>query len=267
MRPSRISFALFFFFATLYSCKKDNVPTIATQPTPVHIYHVSYFDHKSGEKITGLEAELLSIHNFEGFIVGGGTIKTDANGVFNFNAYWDYNFYSYLKLSTQTYVEALYELNEFLDTTRQYTHTKEGSNGPNVVYARLLRKDGRDFYFTADLYRKAPVDIHIVQVSDYSDTLNAIFNASITGSDPSNVANIFGVNDLLGEGIKLHPDKKIDTTIRVYGFGDYLNKVSWSVYGIVEYGLDDFSRKNFSEGYLDDKKYPSDIPSNITITF
>jgi len=267
MKSSRINIALFFFLAALFSCKKVDVPTIETQPTPMHVYHVAYYDHKSGEKITGLEAELLSIHNFEGYSIGGSNVKTDGNGFLSFIPYWNYNYYSYLKLSTQTYVEALYEVSELLDTTSLPIHTKEGSIGSNVVFTRLLRKEGRDFYFVADLYHKAPVDIHIRQVSDYSDTLVLNFNAAVTGKDPSNPVNNFGINDLFGNGLQLSPGKKIDTTIRVYAFGDYLNEVSWSVYENVFFGFDEQGRKFFSEGKLEEKIFPSDIPIAITITF
>jgi hypothetical protein len=135
------------------------------------------------------------------------------------------------------------------------------------VYAKLLRKVGNDNYFRANLYRKASVDIHIRQVLDYSDTLKSIFNASIIGSDPSNTVNNFGINEPLGDGIRLDSNKNIDTMIWVYGFGDYLNKVSWGVFRIVGNGFLFIGQKFISNGDLEEKLFPSDTPTSITITF
>ena len=228
---------------------------------------------KQVKKLPDWKLNLVGIsidHMGNYYTTNGLTILSDANGAFNFNPYSRCRCNQYLKLSTQAYIGALYSVNQYTETTGRPIHSKEGSGGPNVVYAKFLRKDGNDLYFSADLYRKAPVDIHIRQVSEYSDSLKAIFNASLSGSDPLNIANNFGINDLLGNGIELNPDKKIDTTIRVYAFGDYLNKVSWSVYGIVvqQYGLGDIiGRKNISTGNLEEKIFPSDIPTSITIIF
>ena len=266
-----ISYSLMIlFFAGIFSCKKDSTDYLDGNQVLTPVYHVSFYDHKTGEKITGLEAALKNYnpanpwayYDNRYYTTGSVPIKSDANGEISFSPNTQP-----LTVNSPSYVEALYYVNDKTDPITHSVHTQEGSGGPNVVYSKLLRKEGNDFYFRADLYRKAPVDIHIRQVSDYSDTLKAIFNASIAGSDPSNTANNFGINDLLGEGIKLNPDKKIDTTIRVYGFGDYLNKVSWSVYGIVYDGWLDLSRKFISTGDLEEKIFPSDTPTSITITF
>jgi len=258
---------LLLILSTLFSCNKDKIPSLSTKKSPEHVYYVSFYDHKTGEKVTGLEAELISIHNFEGFIIGSGTIKTDVNGNFSFSPYKDFDFINYLKISNQSYVEASYEINEYPDITRVPIHTREGSNGPNVVYAKLLRKDGNNFFFAADLYRKAAVDVHIRQVSNFSDTVNLNFNASVIGTDLSNPANNFGINELFGNGLQLSPGKKIDTTVRVYAFGDYLNSVSWMVYENVFISLDQQSRRPISEGKLEEKIFSSDTLSDITITF
>jgi hypothetical protein len=261
---------LLLFFTGIFSCKKDSTDYLDGTRVLKPVYHVSFYDHKTGEKITGLEAALKdynptnwwAYYDNRYYTTGSVTIKSDANGAISFSPNTQY-----LTVNSLSYVEALYYVDDKTDPITHPVHTQEGSGGPNVVYAKLLRKEGNDFFFRADLYRKAPVDIHIRQVSDYSDTLKAIFNASIIGSDPSNTANNFGINDLLREGIKLSTDKKIDTTIRVYGFGDYLNKVSWSVYRIVDDGYEIIGTKFISTGDLPEKILPSDTLTSITITF
>ena len=261
---------LILFVAGLFSCKKDSTNYLDGAQVLTPVYHVSFYDHKTGEKITGLEASLKdynpanpwAYYDNRYYSTGSVTIKSDANGAISFSPNTQY-----LTLNTPSYVEALYYVNDKTDPIIHPVHTQEGSGGPNVVYCKLLRKEGNDFYFKADLYRKTPINIHIRQVSDYSDTLNAFFNAGIIGSDPSNTANNFGINDLWGAGIRLSPDKKIDTTISIYGFGDYLNKVSWSVYRIVDNGFVVIGKKFISTGDLPEKILPSDTPTSITITF
>jgi hypothetical protein len=261
---------LLLFFAGIFSCKKDSTDYLDGTQVLKPVYHVSFYDHKTGEKITGLEAALKdynpanpwAYYDNRYYSTGSVPIKSDANGEISFSPNTQP-----LTVNSLSYVEALYYVNDQTDPITHPVHTQEGSGGPNVVYAKLLRKVGNDFYFRAELYRKAPVDIHIRQVSDYSDTLNAFFNANIAGSDPSNIANNFGINDLWRAGIQLSPDKKIDTTISIYGFGDYLNKVSWSVYRIVDNGFDVIGKKFISTGDLTEKIFPSDTPTSITITF
>jgi hypothetical protein len=262
---------LILLFAGIFSCKKDSTDYLDGTQALSPVYHVSFYDHKTGEQITGLEVALkdynpvnpwADYYNRSYYSTGSVALKNDANGSIIFSPGT-----RYLTFNSQHYVDALYYVNDQTDPITHPVHTQEGSGGPNVVYAKLLRNEGNHFYFRADLYRKAPVDIHIRQVSDYSDTLNAFFNASIIGSDPSNTANNFGINDLWGSGLQLRPDKKIDTTISIYGFGDYLNKVSWSAYRIVDNGFVVIGKKFISTGDMPEKILPSDTPTSITITF
>jgi len=268
MKPSWINCVLFLSLATLFSCKKDKVPTIQSPLPQAHIYHISFYDHKSGEKITGLDAELLYDNSeFRDYNKYNKTFKSDESGVISFDASRNTYIRHYIKISNQSYLDVFYNISEFIDPNAEPVHTMEGLGGPNVVNAKLLRREGNDFFFRADLYRKVPLDIHIVQVNNYPDTITLRFNAVINGKDPLNTYNIFGTKDLLGNGLVLSPGKKIDTTISVFAFGDYLNKISWTVYENVFTSFDDVGRRLFSEGYLDEKIFPSDIPSAITLTF
>lgn len=64
--------------------------------------------------------------------------------------------------------------------------------------------------------------------------------------------------------------KKIDTTIRVYGFWDYLNKVSWSFYGnVVQQNgrIDILVRKCIPTGNLQENILPSDTPPVSRLLF
>jgi hypothetical protein len=263
---------LLMIFTGIFSCKKDPINYLDGGHALTPEYHVSFYDHKTGENIPGLEADLIGINTypiFGGFTIVGPTIQSDAKGAFSFKPISGCKCNQYLKISNPYYVEALYSLNEKTDPTSLPNHTQEGSGGPNVVYVKLLRKEGNNLYLRAELYRKVLIDIRIRQVSVYSDTLQAIFNAAINGTDPSNSANYFGMNDLLGEGIKLYPNKKIDTTIKVYAFGDYLNKIRWSVYAnvFIDPVMGGISKKFINTGDLEEKIFPSDIPNSITITF
>lgn len=263
------------FFAGIFSCKKDSTEYLNGAQVATPLYHVSFYDHKTGEKITGLEVALKEFYpastwpedwDKSYYSTGSVALKTDATGSTIFSRPNS----RYLTVNSQVYVGALYNLYPADNVTTQPAHAQEGSGGPNVVYTKLLRKEDNDLYFRAELYRKSPIDIHIIQLTDYADTLNAFFNASIKGTDPSNSTNTFGTNDLLRNGIPLNANKKIDTTITVYGFGDYLNKVNWSVYTNVnqQNGLIDIQgRKFISAGDLPEKIFPSDTPSSITITF
>jgi len=262
MKPSHSKLALFFIFIAFFSCKKSEVPTVQSPIAQPHKYHIGFYDHKTGEKITGLEAELLFIRNdiWGEYFEALENISTDAEGVFSFD--YDKSHPNYLQILRQSYVDALYNISELNDPNSQSVHSKEGSAGPNVVKAKLTGRSGNDFYFRADLYRKAPLEIHFQQVNNYSNPNALIFNATIAGKDPSNFANTFGTNELLENGLDIIPFKKIDTTISVFGFGDYLNNINWNVYAI-----DNNQLKIFTSGNSGDKIFASDTPNHITIIF
>jgi hypothetical protein len=262
MKRFRIYIALFVFLAAMISCKKSGVPTLQSPVAQPHIYHIRFYDHKTGENITGLEAELLYIRNdlWGEYFESLENIRSDAEGAFSFD--YGKSPANYLKISTQSYVDVLYNISESNDPNAQSVHSKEGSAGPNVVKAKLTGRSGNDFYFRADLYRKATLEIHFRQVNDYSNSNALVFNATINGKDPSNFANTFGTNDLVENGLSIIPFKKIDTIISVNGFGDYLNNINWNVYAI-----DNNQLKIIATGDSGEKIFPSDSPSKITITF
>ena len=183
---------LFFFLITVFACKKQEIPTKEHQPAPEHVYHVSFYDHKTGEKIAGVEAELLYIRNdiWGEYFEAIENLRSDAEGVLSFDH--SKSPASYLKISGQSYVDVLYNISESNDSNAQSVHSKESSAGPNVVMAKLISRSGNDFYFRADLYRKAPLELHFLQMNEYSNSNALVFNATITGKDPSNSANTFG---------------------------------------------------------------------------
>jgi len=258
---------LFLVFAGLYSCEIEKSPLLLHPAEPV--CHISFYDHKTGEKITGLEATLITYDWGNNYRRPGIALKSDINGVFSFDLARGSSFNQYVKILDSSYVDAIYRVDDFSFASGFPTHTKEGSNGPNVVVAEFQGKKDNDFYFKADLYRKVEVELHIIQITDFSDSLELNFNTSIYGSDPSNPENYFETNDFFGDGLRLKPGKKIDTTVRVFGFGDYSNKISWSIYNyeLMRNSIDERGRKMILIGDLEEKIFPSDAPAKITITF
>jgi len=262
--------SLFILFAGLSSCEKDKISIVDQTSGSQPEYHISFYDHKSGKKITSLEGTLMTIANdwFNDFKFPDIELRSDADGDLSFSHPNQSSFNQYIQITNQTYVKALYGFSDTANVNNKNVHSQEGSNGPNVVYAKFVKQINNDFYFRADLYLKVIVDIQFIQVTDYSDSLMLNFNAAVTGTDPLNTGNYFGTSDIFTEGIKLTPGKKIDTTIRVYCFGDYLNKISWNVYeNAIVNGFDDWSKRIISIGASDEKFFPSDVPAKITITF
>ena len=85
-----------------------------------------------------------------------------------------------------------------------------------------------------------------------------------------NAANTFGSFDLFGEGIKLSGTRKLDTVVRVSGYGNYLNRLQWEVYGVelIPSGLEDrIGRVPLTNGESPQVKYPADALTKISITF
>jgi hypothetical protein len=251
--------------AGIFSCNKA---PLTTNNTSQSLYHFSFFDHSNGKKLPGMKVDVGNCFTDQYIFKSAMTFLTDSNGQINYIPSAGTGF---MKIYNPDFVNAIYNATNLFDPSKPDHYTLMPV-GPNMVNVKLLRNENESFYFTADLYRKAAIDLHIVQVSDFSNTNTADlkFNVTVEGLDPVDIRNNFLESTPSLEDLNVFSDSKIDTTIRIYGFGDYLNKIRWSVYGYIEADLqfEIYPTLNIvSYGELPEKLFPSDTPTKITITF
>jgi hypothetical protein len=227
-KPFALALQLILWAGLIQSCTKDSTPP----PPPVPpTYHLTIRDHATGETIRGLKGEAGTVRT-ENFtsnkFMPNHSLEADTAGSFSLQIGSGRNF---VRISDDRFQGVLYELSPQLGVSG-YAHTWLDPDGPNVVYSRLLKQEGNDYYFQGDLYHKAYVDLHIVQVSDiphpYGDSLCMV--ADLNCTDPAQILNIFQFPRVVRRLAWAPGKASLDTTIRIYGEAAYLNKLSWYVY-------------------------------------
>jgi hypothetical protein len=236
--------------ACLVSCEKEK-PPVPKENT--YRSNLVFYDHYNGEKLTNLEvffvAAPTSLDSYQLYrLILQNQALTDNSGALQFE---QLRKPSYLQINDPQYARVLY-------TVQGY---KENNAYPYASVVEFIKTENNTSFYRAEAYRMAAVDIHFKQVSPPIPGITVHFNVLINGIPESFQAGYLFTGELmyfLGNGSGQGP---IDTTIRVYAFGDTKNIIRWN------YSYFDIDSGLGSEGEFPEKIYPSDSISQVTITF
>ena len=237
--------------ACLVSCEKEKLPAPKEN---TYLSNLVFYDHYNGEKLTNLEVYFvaaptsLDYYQMDRLILQNQAL-TDNNGTLQFE---QFRKPSYLQINDPQYARVLY-------TVQGY---KENNAYPYASVAEFIKTENNTSYYRAEAYRMAAVDIHFKQVSNPTDLQHHEFGISINGSPrPDATGNLFtGEKRFFFSNPS--PTSFLDTTIRVYAYGDTKNIIRWS-----RLSYNDFENDDSEDGEFPEKIYPSDSVSKVTITF
>jgi hypothetical protein len=213
------------------ACHKDDMKIVPPPISKGPVYHVHFQFHGSGAPIPGIQAaagyfrQLPDTLMFEYM----GPVGVDQDGDVRFVPSPDHR---YLKVQNIPYDEDLYEV-DTIQVDDAPMHRYLESEGWNVVSAKWTHRIGNDHYFTADVYQRPYVDLHLVQVSDILPyaTQNVLhFQADLTGMDTGRIQNTFRTPNIIPL-IQWSPGRtRLDTTVRISGFAGVQNMLNWTVF-------------------------------------
>jgi hypothetical protein len=248
------------FIAGIISCNKPNLEEKGPIPP---IYHIQFVDYNSGKSIAGLRLDAGYFYEFNSEFRSDTSLYTDVNGSTHIQPNGSYSFQ---KVISNKYIDAIYTTSIYNDSSNpRFIY-------PNTINTRLSNVFGQQYYFKAELYRKAAVELHFIQTSDFSSdsirqlTLQTKINATL----PTAPHNFFESSSF--SDIKLDRNRKLDTTILLHGIGETTNWLSWEVFYIDYVGRDAWGPDNYipiriAGAVLPKKIYASDSTTKITITF
>jgi hypothetical protein len=239
------------FSLGLGSCEKEKLPV----PKENHYQSkLVFYDHYNGEELPNLEVFFvaaptsLDYYQLDRLIVQKHD-RTDINGQLQFE---QFRKPTYLQINAPNYLKILYAVNGY----------KYNNAYPYASDAEFIKTENNTSYYRAEIYRMAAVDIHIKQVTNLKGVQYHIFGISIYGSQrPDAAGNLFMGEKRFSLSNPSSP-LLLDTTIRVYAYGDTKNIIRWT-----RASFDDFENGDSEEGEFLEKIYSSDSVSQVTITF
>jgi hypothetical protein len=253
---------LYGIFAFL-GCKKESSRLPVGTPPKLRTTFVEVVDHTTGESVGGQE---LLIGRYNEVISSPGNFTavesrdTDPAGSIRYLQSLRPIFF---RPGGEIYSDIVY----VVEGTEPYKN-----EGLPFKKCRFLKNESGISLYRTELYRNAPVDIHLKQVSEHfnSPIKDGKMQLTFNGYDPNDPASTYYLRKEFIKGVDLliTPGTKIDTVFRVYAFGDLENTINWSILVYAPSPLDytDIVEYNYN-GEIKMKKYPSPIPTSINITF